>query len=92
MTHPMDIVVGQRLRKFRERVSMSQKTLANNLGVSFQQVQKYESAANRISAGKLYDAAAILGAEVGDFFAGAKPATERSTRKRAATVVRAAHR
>ena len=50
--HPVDVCVGRRIRHFRNLRKMSQSTLAQKLGVRFQQVQKYESAGNRISASK----------------------------------------
>lgn len=49
---------------------MSQQTLAGALGVSFQQVQKYEAGSNRISASKLFQISQILGVPVSDFFEG----------------------
>jgi len=68
--NPIDVHVGRRLRQQREMRGMPQKELARRLGISFQQVQKYESGANRISASKLWEAAGVL--EVGPeyFFEG----------------------
>ncbi len=70
MPSSIDIHVGHQLRQRREMRGMPQKELARRLGISFQQVQKYESGANRISASKLWEAACVL--EVGPdyFFAG----------------------
>lgn len=70
MPNPIDVHVGRRLRQQREMRGMPQKELARRLGISFQQVQKYESGANRISASKLWEAAGVL--EVGPeyFFEG----------------------
>lgn len=77
---PVDCHVGRRLRIRRTLLNFSQATVAKALGVSFQQVQKYERGANRISASRLYDLAAILKTDVAYFFADFddedRPATE----------------
>ena len=70
MAHPVDIYVGQRLRQRREMRGMPQKELARQLGISFQQVQKYESGANRISASKLWELCCVLDVAPGYFFEG----------------------
>ena len=70
MTHPVDIHVGGRIRAIRKAAGLSQEKLADHLGISFQQVQKYERGTNRISASKLFEAAGLLGVEISDFFAG----------------------
>jgi transcriptional regulator with XRE-family HTH domain len=57
---PIDVAVGGRIRARRQALRMSQMTLAEHLGVSFQQVQKYERGANRISASMLVKAACAL--------------------------------
>ena len=62
--------MGERLRARRRRLGMSQTALAERLGLTFQQVQKYERGANRVSASKLYDIATALGVPVGHFFEG----------------------
>ncbi|MDE2110515.1 MAG: helix-turn-helix transcriptional regulator [Alphaproteobacteria bacterium] len=67
----IDMHVGSRLRLRRMTLGMPQERLAQALGVSFQQVQKYEKGANRISAGRLYMVAQILGTNVSYFFSGA---------------------
>ncbi len=67
-THPIDIAVGSRIRHFRLQRGYTQEVLAKKLGVSFQQVQKYETAGNRISASRLYDITQILGVSMVDFF------------------------
>ena len=66
--HSIDIRVGQRIREIRKSLGMTQKHLAIQIGVRFQQVQKYETAQNRVSAGRLFLIAEILGVEVEDFF------------------------
>jgi transcriptional regulator with XRE-family HTH domain len=67
---PIDIHVGSRLRLLRTILRMSQEKLAAELGLTFQQVQKYERAANRISASRLYHLCRILGVRVGFFYEG----------------------
>jgi transcriptional regulator with XRE-family HTH domain len=57
---PVDIAVGARIRLRRHALGMSQSTLANGLGLTFQQVQKYERGANRVSASRLVKVAAVL--------------------------------
>lgn len=65
---PIDRNVGQKLRDVRRLHKMSQTELAKQLGLSFQQVQKYEQGSNRISAGRLYDLAVLFNVEIGYFF------------------------
>lgn len=69
MPHPIDCHVGARLRQARLAQGLSQDALAQQLDLSFQQVQKYESGANRISASKLWLIAGIVGQPVEWFFA-----------------------
>lgn len=64
----VDILVGKRLRARRLEVSKSQEKLADGLGVTFQQVQKYERGTNRISASMLARAGKTLGCPVAYFF------------------------
>lgn len=66
--HPVDVHVGQRIRERRVLLGLSQETLAGGLGVSFQQVQKYERGTNRISASRLFELAGLLSVPVGYFF------------------------
>ncbi|SNS45777.1 Helix-turn-helix [Tardiphaga sp. OK246] len=56
----VDVHIGKRLRMRRLMMNMSQEALANEIGLTFQQVQKYEKGANRISAGRMQQIAAIL--------------------------------
>lgn len=75
--HPVDRHLGARLRAMRLERRLTQKTLAAHLGLSQQQLQKYERGVNRISAAALYEIAERLGAPIGAFFsglAGAAPA------------------
>ena len=66
--NPVDIHVGGRIRMRRILLGKSQETVAGQLGVSFQQLQKYERGANRVSASRLYDIAQILMTPVAYFF------------------------
>jgi len=66
--HPVDIGVGSRVRGRRILLGMSQERLAEALGITFQQVQKYEKGTNRISASRLHDIAQILDVPPGYFF------------------------
>jgi len=68
---PVDIEVGHRIRIERLARGLSQTALANQLGVTFQQVQKYEKGVNRVGAGRLTKIAEVLGIDVSAFF-GAK--------------------
>lgn len=64
----IDIYVGARLSLRRSALGLSQSALAQRLGVSFQQVQKYETGQNRMSASRLHRAAVVLGAPIDSFF------------------------
>lgn len=68
--NPVDVHVGRRLRALRKERGYSQQTLASAVGLTFQQAQKYERGANRISASKLYAFAALLKVSVNTFFVG----------------------
>jgi len=67
---PVDVHVGSRIRMRRRVMSLSQEALADALGLTFQQVQKYECGANRVSASKLFGIAGILQVPVKYFFEG----------------------
>ena len=67
---PVDVHVGTRLRQRRTLLGMSQEKLAAAFGVSFQQIQKYERGANRVSASRLHQLTRILNVPVGYFFEG----------------------
>lgn len=69
--NPIDAHVGGQVKLRRAVVGMSQTELANRLGITFQQVQKYEKGANRIGASRLYLIAEILNVTVQSFFEGA---------------------
>ncbi len=70
MAHPVDEYVGKRLRDRRTRLGMSQETLAKSSGITFQQVQKYERATNRIAVSRIYEFANVLKVPVSFFFDG----------------------
>jgi transcriptional regulator with XRE-family HTH domain len=69
-TTPVDHHVGARTREARLEHDMSQTDLAVACGITFQQIQKYENGANRVSASRLWHFAAILGKPIGWFFEG----------------------
>lgn len=66
--NPIDVHVGSRVRLRRMLVGMSQEKLGENLGLTFQQIQKYEKGANRIGASRLYQISQILGVPVQFFY------------------------
>lgn len=66
----VDFHIGQRLQLRRVMLGMSQSDLAKRCGVSFQQIQKYESASNRISASRLFDLSQALETSVAFFYSG----------------------
>lgn len=67
--NPLDLHVGNRLRMRRLRQNLTQEKLANMVGLTFQQVQKYEHGANRISASRLYEIAVALQVPITYFYA-----------------------
>lgn len=69
----VDVQVGERLRERRMLLGLSQEKLAASIGLTFQQIQKYERGANRIGAGRLYDLSRRLDVPIGYFFAGLGP-------------------
>ncbi|SFK07312.1 helix-turn-helix domain-containing protein [Celeribacter neptunius] len=70
MKHPVDIHVGKRIRHRRWMVGMTQQQLAEKVGIKFQQIQKYETGMNRVSASRLWDIAEALSVPVAFFFEG----------------------
>ena len=74
MTHPVDVHVGKRVRHRRWLIGMTQQQLAEQVGIKFQQIQKYETGANRVSASRLWDIADTLGVPVSFFFEGLEEA------------------
>ncbi len=70
MKHPVDVHVGKRVRHRRWMVGMTQQQLADKVGIKFQQIQKYETGMNRISASRLWDIADALSVPISFFFEG----------------------
>lgn len=70
MKHPVDVHVGKRIRHRRWLVAITQQQLAEAVGIKFQQIQKYETGMNRVSASRLWDIAEALGVPVSFFFEG----------------------
>ena len=76
MPHRVDIHVGQKLRQRRWLVGMTQQELAAMVGIKFQQIQKYETGANRVSASRLWDIAEALNVPAAHFFEGMEDAAD----------------
>ncbi len=70
MAHPVDVHVGKRIRHRRWLIGMTQQQLAEQVGIKFQQIQKYETGANRVSASRLWDISDALEVKVSFFFEG----------------------
>ena len=70
MTHPVDQHVGQRIRQRRWEIGMTQSQLGQSVGIRFQQIQKYETGVNRVSASRLWGIAEALEVPVSYFFEG----------------------
>ena len=70
MKHPVDVHVGKRIRHRRWMIGMTQQQLADKVGIKFQQIQKYETGANRVSASRLWEIARALEVPVERFFSG----------------------
>ncbi len=70
MKHPVDVHVGKRIRHRRWMVGMTQQQLAERVGIKFQQIQKYETGMNRVSASRLWDIASVLAVPINFFFEG----------------------
>lgn len=72
MPHVVDIHVGKKIRQRRWLIGMTQQQLGEAVGIKFQQIQKYETGANRVSASRLWDIAKALELPVSFFFEGAE--------------------
>lgn len=70
MAHIVDTHVGKRIRQRRWLIGMTQQKLADMVGIKFQQIQKYETGANRVSASRLWDIGEAMGVPVSFFFEG----------------------
>ena len=84
MAHPVDIHVGKKIRHRRWLVGLTQKQLAEKVGIKFQQIQKYETGANRVSASRLWDISETLDVSISFFFQGIDRTERRSEAIRAA--------
>jgi transcriptional regulator with XRE-family HTH domain len=73
MATDVDIYVGKRLRRRRKLLGLTQQDLAGQVGVRFQQIQKYECGANRITASRLFTLATVLNVNTSYFFDGLAP-------------------
>jgi transcriptional regulator with XRE-family HTH domain len=87
---PIDVIVGRHIRTRRLLLDMNQQELARALGVTFQQVQKYESGANRVSASRLWEIAAVLNMPIAYFFPdnGQEPGSEQPEQPESIELVR----
>lgn len=81
--NPIDAYVGAQIKQRRTAVGMSQTELANHLGITFQQVQKYEKGSNRVSASRLYEIAELLGVKLESFFVGVEDVIKKKSTKKA---------
>lgn len=68
--NPVDIYVGQKLKARRNLIGITQETLAESTGITFQQIQKYEKGKNRLSASRLFQFSRVLDIPVSYFFEG----------------------
>ena len=91
MKHPVDVHVGKTIRHRRWMIGMTQTDLANACGIKFQQVQKYETGMNRVSASRLWHIAAALDVPVSHFFDGLDAASEAPEIDRGAAEIVAAY-
>ncbi len=66
--NPVDVYVGQRIKLRRQILKLSQQQLAKKMGLTFQQIQKYEKGLNRVGASRLFDISRVLGVSMDFFF------------------------
>ena len=66
--NPVDVHIGSRIRLRRKLIDMTQQELADKLGITFQQIQKYEKGNNRVGASRLYDMASVLDVPINFFY------------------------
>ena len=79
-SNPVDQHIGRRIRERRRALGMNQTALADALGLTYQQVQKYERGFNHVSACRLYEIAGILNVAIGTFFDGLPSTTDKAAR------------
>jgi transcriptional regulator with XRE-family HTH domain len=84
MANDIDLHLGRRLRRRRRLLGLTQQQLASAVGIRFQQIQKYECGANRISAARLWQLAEALEIPIGYFYDGLSDAQARKEREPAA--------
>src|ERR671924_1655073 len=77
--NPIDVHVGSRIRLRRTLLGMSQQKLGEAIGLTFQQVQKYERGANRVGSSRLYDLSRVLDVPVSYFFEDMAPGAQEKT-------------
>ena len=82
MKHPVDLHVGQWVRQRRWLLGMTQQQLAEKVGIKFQQIQKYETGANRISSSRLWDISEVMDVPVSFFFDGLDRIDDREAGKK----------
>lgn len=87
MTHPVDVHVGKRIRHRRWLVGMTQQQLAEQVGIKFQQIQKYETGANRVSASRLWDISRSLNVSISFFFEGLEDQTDATSSEAPADIM-----
>jgi transcriptional regulator with XRE-family HTH domain len=75
----VDVHVGKRVRHRRWMIGMTQQQLADSVGIKFQQIQKYETGMNRVSASRLWDIARTLGVSIDFFFDGLEGDADKSS-------------
>ena len=80
MKHSVDVHVGKRIRHRRWMNGTTQQQLAEAVGIKFQQIQKYETGMNRVSASRLWDIATVLGVPVSFFFEGLDTGEQTATK------------
>ena len=88
----IDAHVGKRLRQRRTMMGLSQEAVAKAVGITFQQVQKYEKGSNAMNASRLYEFARFMNVPVAYFFEGLEPSSERSQGFAEATAEKFEHR
>ena len=76
MAHPVDVHVGQRVRQRRLLLGMTMRQLSDSVGVKYQQIQKYEYGADRVSASRMWDIATALEVPISFFFEGLESQAE----------------
>ncbi len=84
--NPIDIHIGDRIRAKRRLLDLGQQEFATALGITFQQVQKYEKGHNRISGSRLYDISRVLGTDVNFFYEDMPAEVEKSSPRQRAGI------